>query len=210
MTARISPAIILLACVGASCARAENDVAADTTTQTPPAATTSAAATCWVQGATPAEAAARPSPLAEVRFTLGGQEALLCYGRPSAKGRTVMGELVPYGQPWRLGANEATSIHLPFNATLGGSAVDAGSYSIYAVPGQSEWEFVLNKQVERWGIPINDAVKQGDVVSFKQPVSTTSAPVEQLTFRWDATSDSAGQLVMEWERTQVTIPVARR
>jgi hypothetical protein len=210
MTARISPAIIMLACMGAACARAETDVAADSNTGTP-TVTASAGSTCWVRGGgTPADAAARPSPLAEVRFTLGGQEALLCYSRPSAKGRAVMGGLVPYGQSWRLGANEATSIHLPFNATIGGSPVDAGTYSIYAVPGQTEWEVVLNRQVERWGIPIDDAVKQGDAVSFKRPVSATSAPVEQLTFRWEATSDSAGQLVMEWEQTQLTIPVERR
>ena len=195
--------------MGAACAGAESDAGADSNTPTP-AATASAGSTCWVRGGTTADAAGRPSPLAEVRFALGGQEALLCYSRPAAKGRTVMGGLVPYGQPWRLGANEATSLQLPFNATIGGSAVDAGSYSIYAVPGQTEWEFVLNRQVERWGIPIDDAVKQGDAVSFKRPVSATSAPVEQLTFRWEGTSDSAGQLAMEWERTQVTIPVERR
>lgn len=195
--------------MGVACAGAETD-AADSNTATP-AVTASAGSTCWVRGGgTTADAAGRPSPLAEVRFTLGGQEALLCYSRPAAKGRTVMGGLVPYGQPWRLGANEATSLQLPFNATIGGSAVDAGSYSIYAVPGQTEWEFVLNRQVERWGIPIDDAVKQGDAVSFKRPVSATSAPVEQLTFRWEGTSDSAGQLVMEWEQTQVTIPAERR
>lgn len=199
----------MIACVGAACAGAERDVAADSTTA-PPAVQASATGACWVRGGTTAEAATRPSPLAEVRFTLGGQEALLCYSRPSAKGRAVMGGLVPYGQPWRVGANEATSLHLPFNATIGGVAVDAGTYSLYSVPGQTEWEFVLNRQVERWGIPIDDAVKQGNAGSFKRPVSSTSAPVEQLTFRWEATSESAGQLVMEWERTQVAIPVERR
>ena len=214
----------MLACVsaasfGIACAGAERDGAGDSTTAavTPKAdanananANANAAATCWVRGGTPADAAARPSPLGEVRFTLGGQEALLCYSRPSAKGRPVMGGLVPYGQPWRIGANEATSLHLPFNATVGGVAVDAGTYSLYAVPGQSEWEFVLNRQVERWGIPIDDAVKQGDAGSFKRPVASTTAPAEQLTFQWKPTSDSAGELVMEWERMQVTIPVERR
>ena len=215
MTSRISPAtlpaIIVLACVGAACARTESDVAADSSTaKATPAATASAAATCWVRGGTPADAATRPSPLGEVRFTLGGQEGLLCYSRPSAKGRPVMGGLVPYGEPWRLGANEATSLHLPFNATIGGVPIDAGTYSVYAVPGQSEWEFALNRQVERWGIPIDDAVKQANAGSFKRPVSKTSAPVEQLTFQWKGTDDAAGELVMEWEQTQVTIPVARR
>jgi len=207
MTVRISPALILLVCASTACAPAEREVVADSATT---AVAAGAAAACWVQRGTAAEAAARPSRLDEVRFTLGGQEALLCYGRPSANGRTVMGALVPYSEPWRLGANEATSIHLPFNATVGGVAVDAGAYSIYAVPGQAEWEFVVNRQVERWGIPINDAVRQGNAGSFKRPVASTSAPVEQLTFRWEGTSESAGQLVMEWERTQLTIPVERR
>ena len=198
--------MIVLACMGAACAPAEREAVADS----PTASVAAAAASCWVQDGTTADAAARPSPLQEVRFTLGGQEALLCYSRPSAKGRTVMGGLVPYGEPWRLGANEATSIHLPFNATIGGVSVDAGSYSMYAVPSQTEWELVLNRQVERWGIPINDAVMQGNAGSFKRPVSSTSAPVEQLTFRWEGTSDTAGQLVMEWEQTQLTIPVERR
>jgi hypothetical protein len=214
MTSRISPAIILLACIGSACARSEPGSAADSTpaaVPASPAVTASAAATCWVRGGgTTADAAARPSPLGEVRFTLGGHEALLCYSRPSAKGRPVMGGLVPYGEPWRLGANEATSIHLPFNATIGGTAVDAGTYSIYAVPGQSEWEFVLNRQVERWGIPIDDAIKQGNAGSFKRPVATTAAPVEQLTIQWKGTSDTAGELVVEWEKTQLTIPIERR
>lgn len=206
MTMRLTPALITLALVNTACAPAERNVADSATT----AVTASAAANCWVQDGTTADAAARPSPLGEVRFTLGGQEALLCYSRPSANSRTVMGALVPFGEPWRLGANEATSIHLPFNATVGGVAVDAGTYSMYAVPGQAEWEFVLNRQVQRWGIPINDAVTQGNAGSFKRPVSSTATPVEQLTFRWEGTSDTAGTLTMEWEKTQLTIPVERR
>jgi hypothetical protein len=207
MTVRFSPGVILLAFASAACAPAEQPAVTDSAT---PVVATGAAATCWLQGASAAEAAARPSPLGEVRFTLGGQEGLLCYGRPSANGRTVMGALVPNGEPWRVGANEATSIHLPFNATVGGVAVDAGTYSIYAVPGPTEWEFAVNRQAERWGVPIDAAVIQGNVGSFKRPVANTSAPVEQLTFRWEGTSDSAGQLIMEWEKTQLTIPVERR
>lgn len=207
MTARITPALILTALVGVACSSAEREAVTDSATMT--AAATSAAS-CWINNGTAADAAARPSPLGEVRFTLGGQEALLCYGRPSANGRTVMGELVPYGAPWRLGANEATTIHLPFNATIGDLAVDAGSYSIYAVPAQAEWEFVINRQVERWGIPINEGVMEGNAGSFKRPVASSASPVEQLTFRWEGSSDTAGQLVMEWEQTQIAIPVARR
>jgi len=121
-----------------------------------------------------------------------------------------MGALVPYDEPWRLAANEATTLHLPFAADVGGVNVEPGSYSLYAVPGETEWEFFINRQTQRWGIPINAEVMGANVSSFKRPVSASNAPVEQFTFRWEGTSDTAGQLVMEWATTQVAIPVARR
>lgn len=161
---------------------------------------------CFVRGDA-AATATRPSPLGAVSFTVGGQEAKLCYGRPSANGRKVFGELVPFGAPWRLGANEATSLHLRFAADVGGVKVEPGVYSIYVVPGEKEWEIFLNKSWERWGIPINDAVKATDVGSFKRPVAATSGMVEQLTFTWMSHGEGMGHLVMEWENTRVEIPV---
>jgi len=195
----------------AACTSAGENASTDTTaTAAAPTVSSMDAPSCWLQDGTAADAAARPSPLGEVRFSLGSQEGLLCYGRPSAKGRTVMGALVPYGEPWRLGANEATTLHLPFAADVGGVNVEPGSYSLYAVPGETEWEFFINRQTQRWGIPINAEVMGANVSSFKRPVSASNAPVEQFTFRWEGTSDTAGQLVMEWATTQVAIPVARR
>lgn len=194
----------------AACTSGSRDAATDTTTAAaPPAAVVSDAPSCWLQEGTAADAAARPSPLGEVRFTLGSQEGLLCYGRPSAKGRTVMGALVPYGEPWRLGANEATTLHLPFAAHVGGVEVQPGTYSLYALPGEAEWEIFINRQSQRWGIPINAEVMGANVGSFKAPVAATGAPVEQLTFRWEATDASTGQLVMEWAGTQVKFTIHR-
>jgi hypothetical protein len=138
---------------------------------------------------------------------MDGQEATICYGRPYAKGRTVMGDLVPFGQPWRLGANEATAIHLPFAAEIGGVELEPGTYSLYAVPGADEWTFFLNSNYERWGIPINAEVKATDVGSFTRPAESTDGMVEQLTFRWDSHGEGMGHLVMEWENTRVEIPV---
>ena len=161
---------------------------------------------CFVRGDA-AATAQRPSPLGAVAFTVGGADAKLCYGRPSAKGRKVMGELVPFGAPWRIGANEATALHLPVAADIGGVKVEPGVYSLYAVPGEKEWEFFLNRQWERHGTPIDEAVKAGDVGSFKRPVAATSAMVEQLTFTWVSEGADMGHLVMEWENTKVEIPV---
>jgi hypothetical protein len=162
---------------------------------------------CFLRGATAAEALQRPSPLGATVVTLGGQDAKLCYGRPNAKGRKIMGELVPFGTPWRMGANEATALHLPFAAEIGGVKVEPGVYSLYAIPGEKEWEIVVNRQFERWGIPINEGVMAANVGSFKRPVAATSAPVEQLTFTWASHGEAMGHLVMEWENTRVEIPV---
>ena len=161
---------------------------------------------CYVRGGDLAAAAQRPSPLGETLITLGGEEATLCYGRPSANGREIMGGLVPWGQPWRMGANEATALHLPFSAVVGGVELEPGSYSLYAIPGESEWEIFVNGNAERWGIPINDEVTAENIGSFTRPAGATEEPVEQLTFRWDSHGAGMGHLMMEWENTRVEIP----
>lgn len=162
---------------------------------------------CYLARGSVEEAAQRPSPLGETIIGIGGQEASFCYGRPSAKGRTVMGELVPFGQPWRMGANEATALHLPFTAEVGGVELEPGSYSLYVIPGEDEWTFVLNSVAERWGVPINDEVMAGDVGRFTRPAGPTDAMVEQLTVGWHAHGEGMGHLVIQWESTLVEIPV---
>ena len=101
----------------------------------------------------------RQSPLRELSFSVEGGEGLLCYGAPSARERVVMGELVPWGEVWRLGANEPTTVHLSAASSFGGVPLQAGSYSLYAIPGEDEWEFHLNSNYERWGIPIDAEVR---------------------------------------------------
>lgn len=161
---------------------------------------------CFVNG-TAAEAAERPSPLGVVAIPLGENEATLCYGQPSARGRTMVGGLDPLGQPWRMGANEATAIHLPFAATIGGVEVEPGSYSLYAIPGETEFEIVVNASAERWGVPINAEVREQDVGSFTRSVAETDEFVETLTFSWEAHGEGMGHLVFEFENRRVEIPI---
>lgn len=165
---------------------------------------------CFVRGGDAQAAAQRSSPLDALSFTVGGETVKLCYGRPSARGRQVMGGLVPFGAPWRMGANEATALHIPFAGDIGGVAVEPGVYSLYAVPGETEWTFFVNRQWERWGIPVNEAVKADDVGSFTRGVAATSAPVEQLTITWAGHGEAMGHLVLEWENTRVEIPVHKK
>ncbi len=168
------------------------------------AATPTSELSCYAT-VTMAEAQERPSPLQRVELSVGGNDGLLCYGAPSARGRDIMGGLVPFGEPWRMGANEPTTLHLSGPATIQGVAVEPGSYSIYAIPGESEWTIVLNSTHERWGIPIDESVRASDVGSFTVEPETMDESVETLQFRFEPTPDAPmGDIIMEWENTRVS------
>ena len=162
---------------------------------------------CWIRGATLEEAMERASPLGQTEIELEGHVGKLCYGRPSAKGRAVEGGLIPFGQPWRLGANEATALHFPFPVEVGGIPLEAGSYSLYAIADEFEWQFVLNSNAERWGIPIDDEVRASDVGTFTGLPRTITEPVEQFTINWHTHGAENGHLVLEWGTTRVEIEV---
>jgi len=153
------------------------------------------------------EAARRPSPLDSAQLTVDGATIKLCYGRPSARGRTMVGGVNPFGQPWRLGANEPTRLTLPFAAEVAGVHVEPGTYSLYVVPQATSWEVHVNKAVDRWGIPINAEVQAQDVGKGTVAVETLTQPVEQLTIRLVA--GAPAELVVEWEKTRVRIPVRK-
>jgi Protein of unknown function (DUF2911) len=159
---------------------------------------------CYIARGTMAEAQDRPSPLRETEFAVGGHDGLLCYGAPSARGRDIMGGLLVYGQPERVGANEPTTMHLTGPATVGGVSLGAGSYSIYAIPAEDEWEFFINSNWERWGIPIDNAVRASEVGSFTAEPEAIENYVETLQYRFEATSDNTmGDVILEWENTRV-------
>lgn len=168
--------------------------------------TTQATQACTHRGT--AEAIARrPSPLDSVQATVSGYTLKVCYGRPSANARLIMDSLVPFGQPWRLGANEPTRLFLPFAAEVAGVRVEPGEYSLYVVPQQASWEVHVNRAVERWGIPIDDKVQAQDVGKGTVAVETLAEPVEKLTLSLVAGSPT--ELVVEWEKTRVRIPIRK-
>lgn len=193
------------ACGGGDTA-ADNEMAGEAEMAAAPAAMSEAG--CFLRGATMEETADRPSPLRTVEFSVGGTSALLCYGAPSARGRVMIGEVDPYDQLWRTGANEATAIHLDGPATVGGVSLAAGSYSLYSLPTEGDWEIFLNSNYERWGIPISDEVRTTEVGSFTVTPEATDEMVETLTFSYEATDGSSGDLVLEWENRRIRIPIA--
>lgn len=194
-SARLGKAIALAAALAACTAHPRGAAA-----QTP---------SCSFRGA-PSALAERPSPLDSVLVSLGGAEAKLCYGRPSTGGTTRVGSEFPYGSPWQMGANEPTTLHLPFPATLGTVALEPGSYSLYAIPEANAWTIVVNGNPDRWGMPIGAEVRAADIGSFRAATTQLAQPVERLTFRFVGSTPNAGALVYEWESTGLSIPLARR
>jgi hypothetical protein len=163
---------------------------------------------CYLARGTMAEAEERPSPIRETAFTVGGNDGLLCYGAPSARGREIMGGLLIYGQPERIGANEPTTIHLSGPATVGTVALEAGSYSIYTVATEDEWEIFINSDWERWGIPISGEVRASEVGSFTVTPEALDETVETLRYSFEPMEEGTmGDIVMEWENTRVKFHV---
>ena len=91
-----------------------------------------------------------PSPAETATASLNGKSVTVKYGAPSMRGRKVMGELVPLDKVWRTGANESTSFVTETNLTIGGKSVPAGTYTLYTLPGASQWLLIVNKQTGQW------------------------------------------------------------
>lgn len=172
----------------------------------PPAPAQDDPATCWVRG-DPTDLELRASPFDSTEVGLEQGSVKVCYSRPRKLGRPIVGRLVPYGEPWRFGANEATAIHVPTSATIAGVPVEPGWYSLFAVPGEDEWRIVVNGAVRRWGIPIDDDVRARDVGSGTVRATRAVGSVELFTLELVSTGRSSAELVMAWDRTRLRIPV---
>jgi hypothetical protein len=143
---------------------------------------------------------ASPRDTAEMAFA--GERIYVDYGRPYMRGRAIMGGLVPYGQVWRTGANAATTFVTPRDVRIGGTLVPAGTYTLYTLPGEREWQLIVNRQTGQWGTQYDQAQ---DLARIPMRVERTSAPVEQFTIQLMAGSPAS--LVMEWENTRASVPV---
>lgn len=140
------------------------------------------------------------SPAAGVMQEVGISRVKIYYHRPSVQGRKIWGELVLYKKLWRLGANEATTIELPHDAMIDGNKVPAGKYSLFAIPDETEWTFVLNKVADQWGAFSYDAKK--DLLRFK--AKPEAAPHrEYLDIAIVPISDRAMRVDVMWEKVRV-------
>jgi hypothetical protein len=150
----------------------------------------------------------RASPYDSATVAVGAGVAKICYGRPSLRGREMIGgEAVPYGQLWRTGANEPTTIHLDVPARIAGIAVQPGSYSLYTIPEAGrEWTLIVNRSTTQWGHEsrYTEEVAAQEVGRGSVPVETLEERVEQLTIR---PADRRQGALLEWQNSRVFIPI---
>jgi hypothetical protein len=145
------------------------------------------------------------SPRKAAELVLGGKKISVDYGAPSVRGRKIMGGLVPYGQVWRLGANDATGFKTEANLVIGGLNVPAGSYTLFALPAATGWKLIINKKTGQWGIPYT--YENTELGRVNMRVTKLSAPVEQMVIKLDKVG-AGGALKLEWENTRASVNFA--
>src|SRR5277367_61699 len=145
----------------------------------------------------------RPSPPAQAQCKFSdGKTITVNYSSPRAKGRKIFGDLVPYGEVWRTGANEATTFVTDANLNVGGKDVPAGNYTIFTVPNADKWTLIINKKTGEWGIPYK--YEADELARADMKVSQTASAVENFTIAFD----QACSLTISWENTQASVKIA--
>lgn len=145
-----------------------------------------------------------PSPAATVSQEIGTSLVTIEYHRPAVRGREIWGALVPYGETWRLGANEATTLTLSHDARVAGHAVPAGTYALFAVPGKERWTLVLNRKAKQWGSYFTDP--KDDLLRF-EAAPAAAPPVERMTFALEPVEPGTVRVSWAWEKLAFSFPV---
>src|SRR6266478_1722068 len=158
-------------------------------------------------GSAQADKAARPSPAAKATCTLAdGKTITLDYSSPRAKGRKIYGGLVPYGEVWRTGANEATTFVTTSDLMVGGTHVPAGSYTIFTIPNKDKWTLVISKKTGEWGTAYPGPSE--DLARIDMKVSALPAAIENFTIAFDKTAGGC-TLRMDWEMTRASVDISK-
>lgn len=145
------------------------------------------------------------SPLSKVEQIVGLTNVQIEYSRPSIKGRTVYGDLVPYGKNWRTGANANSTISFSDDVTINGKELKAGKYALFTTPKADSWDVIFYTDTNNWGLPESwDESK----VALKTTVKpeTLSKSVETFTIELANISNDGASLDLLWERTRISLP----
>jgi hypothetical protein len=157
---------------------------------------------------TQADKTKRASPPAKTEWKFAdGKKITVEYSSPRMKGRKIYGGLVPFGEVWRAGANEATTFVTDTNIDVGGKAVAAGSYTLFVIPEQNKWTLIVSNKTGEWGIPYPG--ESSDLMRADMKVSTLPAPVENFTIAFDKGATGC-ILRMDWETTRAYIEISKQ
>jgi hypothetical protein len=143
------------------------------------------------------------SPRQKVEQQFSMSKITVDYGRPGVKGRKIFGELVPYGQVWRAGANSSTKITFGQSINFGGKVVPAGTYGLFIVPTEKEWKVILNKDFQQWGAYTYDP--KLDVVDVVVAVNKLSDKQEWFEITLNPMDENTGNLVIKWDNSQAEV-----
>jgi len=146
------------------------------------------------------------SPPDSVKASVAGAALAVRYSRPSTRGRAIFGNVVPWNQVWRTGANQATIFETSADLVIAGTPVPAGKYSLWTLPSPAGWKLIVNKNTGQWGTDYN---AQYDLARVDMGVERLSQPVEQFTIAIEPRG-KGGVLKLEWERTRATVPLSRK
>jgi hypothetical protein len=145
-----------------------------------------------------------PSPFSRLEQKVGLSDVTVAYSRPSMRGRTIFGDLVPYDQLWRTGANSYTLITFSSDVKIGGKDVKAGTYSIFTKPGKTTWDVFFYTDTQGGGTP-SDWDDNKVVAKVTVPVNQMQSPVETFTIDIDDLNDNGATLGMLWEKTYIGV-----
>jgi len=145
------------------------------------------------------------SPSSKIIQKVGLTDVTVDFSRPSTKGRKIFGELVPFGQVWRTGANGATVLTFSTEVSISGTKVPAGSYALYSIPGKSTWTMILSKNTKLWGAIGYEA--KDDVLRFTATPAKTSRMYDSFEIGFSNLTDASADLSIKWEQTRVEFTI---
>lgn len=153
----------------------------------------------------------RPSVPGTAEVTLSGKKIVIEYSRPkmadpkTGQPRKIMGSLVPYGEVWRTGANEATALKTDADLDIGGTTVPAGSYTLYTLPKEDAWTLIISKKTGQWGIPYPG--EADDFARIPMKGGKVDKIIDPFTISFDKKSETEAVLHLAWESTDEWVPV---
>lgn len=147
----------------------------------------------------------RPSSNQSITQALGLSEVTVTYSRPNMNGRKIFGGLQPFGEVWRTGANEATTIQFKDEVSVDGHQVPAGKYALFTIPGKDEWTIIINKTANQWGA--YNYKQADDLLRFTVKPQTLKSTVETFTIQFENVTETSMELHLMWENTDVSIPM---